>query len=58
MLKTMKSGRKYIIINIDEPYAKEIYKILKAGQIKKGEWPEGDIDFEKWKLQTFRALVI
>ena len=44
----MEPGRKYFIINIDEPYAEEIFKILKKGQIKKGEWPEGNISFEEW----------
>lgn len=53
MLKEMKSGRKYFIINIDEPYAEKIYEALKAGQMAKGEWPEGDISFEEWKRQTF-----
>lgn len=49
----MESRRNYFIINIDEPYAKAVYEILKAGQIAKGEWPEGDISFEEWKIQTF-----
>jgi len=56
MLKIMKPGRKYFIINLDEPYAEEIYQVLKAGQIAKGEWPEGDITFEEWKEQTFREV--
>lgn len=47
MLKEMKPGREYFIINIDEPYAEEIYEVLKRGQIVKGEWPEGDISFEE-----------
>lgn len=54
MKKKMKPGRRYFIINIDEPYAPEIYEILKKGQIKKAEWPEGDIDFETWTYLTFR----
>jgi len=49
----MKPGRRYFIINIDEPYAEEIYKVLKKGQTKKGEWPEGDISFEEWKKLTW-----
>lgn len=48
MLKTMKPGRHYIIVNIDEPYARALYEVLKAGQIAKGQWPEGDISFEEW----------
>lgn len=44
----------YFVINIDEPYAKVIYEVLKAGQIAKGQWPEGDITFEEWKQKTFR----
>lgn len=53
MRKIIKPGRRYFIINIDEPYAEEIYKVLKKGQMKKGEWPEGNISFEEWKKQTW-----
>jgi len=53
MLKEIKPGRRYFIINIDEPYAKAIYEILKYGQMVKDEWPEGDIHFEEWKELTF-----
>ena len=56
MLKKMKPGRKYFIINIDEPYAEKIYQILKQGQIEKGEWPEWDISFEEWKMIKFDNL--
>lgn len=56
MRKTMKPGREYFIINIREPYAPEIYEILKRGQMAKGEWPEGDITFEEWQEQTFGEL--
>jgi hypothetical protein len=56
MLKNMKVGRKYFIINIDEPYAEKIYQVLKEGQMAKGEWPEGDISFDEWKRQTFEAV--
>ena len=53
MKKYIKPGRKYFLINLDEPYAEEIYEVLKRGQIAKGEWPEGDISFEKWIEQTW-----
>ena len=53
MLKNMKMRRDYFIINIDGPYAREIYEVLKRGQAAKGEWPEGDISFEEWKRQIF-----
>ncbi len=53
MRKNMKPGRRYFIINLDEPYAEEIYKVLKKGQMNKGEWPEGDISFEEWKKLTW-----
>ncbi|MFA5866893.1 MAG: hypothetical protein WC891_02890 [Actinomycetota bacterium] len=53
MLKQMKPGRNYFIIKIDEPYAWKVFDVLKAGQIKKGEWPEGDITFEEWIDKTF-----
>ncbi len=56
MLKAMKPGRRYFIINIDEPYAEKIFEILKQGQIDKGEWLEGDISFEEWKKQTFGVV--
>jgi hypothetical protein len=56
MLKEMKPEREYFIINIDEPYAEEIYEVLKRGQMAKGEWPEGDISFEEWKKQTFGEI--
>lgn len=49
----MKPGHCYFIINIDEPYAEDIYKLLKHGQMEKGEWAEGDISFEEWKEITF-----
>ena len=54
MRKKMKPGRRYFIINLDEPYAPDIYEILKRGQMKKDKWPEGDIDFETWEKRTFR----
>jgi hypothetical protein len=53
MRKTMKPGRRYFIINIDEPYAEDIYKVLKKGQMKKGQWPEGNISFEEWVKITW-----
>jgi len=53
MKKTMKPGHRYFVINIDEPYAKAIYEVLKAGQMAKGQWPEGDIPFETWVEQTW-----
>jgi hypothetical protein len=53
MLKFMKPGRKYIIINVDEPYAKIVFEILKYGQMEKDQWPEGDISFEEWTELTW-----
>ena len=47
----LKNNNLYFIINIDEHYAEEIFEILKAGEIEKGGWPEGDINFEEWKQQ-------
>ena len=57
VLKEMKPERRYFIINIDEPYASEVYEILKRGQMAKGEWPEGDISFEEWKDKTFEGVL-
>jgi hypothetical protein len=48
MRRWIKPERRYFIINIDEPYAEEIYKVLKRGETRKGKWPEGDISFEEW----------
>lgn len=53
MRKNLKPGRHYFIINLDEPYAEEIYKVLKKGQEAKDQWPEGDISFEDWRWATF-----
>lgn len=55
MKKYMKPEEKYFIININEPYAEEVYEVLKKGQQEKGKWPEGDISFEEWEKQTFRT---
>jgi hypothetical protein len=39
--KRMKEGKepcpKYYIINLDEPYAEEVFDIIKRGEIKKNE---------------------
>jgi hypothetical protein len=65
MLKKMKgkgskrikqNENEYFIINIDEPYAEDIFEILKRGQMAKGEWPEGDISFEEWQEETFGQI--
>jgi hypothetical protein len=53
MLKNMKPGNHYIIVNIDEPYAEEIYEVLKRGQKDKDDWPEGEISFREWLEETF-----
>jgi rubrerythrin len=53
MLKNMKPNNRYIIVNIDEPYAEEIYEILKKGQLEKEDWPEGDLSFAEWIEETF-----
>ena len=53
MLKTLKPGRRYFLINLDEPYAEEIYEVLKRGQQAKGEWPEGDISFREWVIHDW-----
>ncbi len=48
MYKLMKPGRRYFLINLNEPYAEKVYEVLKKGQEEKGEWPEGDMSFEEW----------
>lgn len=56
MLKEMKPGRRYFVINIDEPYAKAIYEVLKHGETVKWAWSEGDISFEEWVKRTFGEI--
>jgi hypothetical protein len=53
MPKTVKEGRCYLIINTDEPYAEEVYSIMKRGQQGKNQWPEGNISFDEWHRTTF-----
>ena len=58
MLKTLKPDHYYIIVNLDEPYAQDIYEVLRYGQKQKerlGEdaWPEGDVDYMEWVKQTW-----
>ncbi len=54
MLKQLKPGRLYFLINIDEPYAERIFEVLKEEQIKLNKWPEGkDITFKEWIFLTF-----
>lgn len=59
MLKAIKPGRKYILCNVDEHYAKDVYEVIKRGQMAKGPgaWPEGDISFEEWKKLTWPETV-
>jgi hypothetical protein len=53
MKKQMKPGNNYFIINCDEPFAGEIYKVLKHNMQRLGKWPEGDISFLDWYKLTF-----
>lgn len=54
MLKQLKPDQLYFIIKINEPYAEQIFELLKKGQIEKGDWEEGtDITFTEWVKQTF-----
>ena len=54
MLKQLKPGRLYFVININEPYAEKIFKVLKEEQTKLDQWPEGpDITFKEWVQDTF-----
>lgn len=54
MLKRMKPGRYYILVNLDEPYAQDVYQVLKYGQMQKVErgevnaWPEEDCGAREW----------
>jgi hypothetical protein len=54
MLKQIKPDQLYFVIKINEPYAKKIFEVLKAGQIEKEDWPEGNNKtFKEWVLDTF-----
>lgn len=53
MLKKLKEGHLYFVIDIAEPYAERIFQMLKEEQIKLNDWPEGDITFKEWVLDTF-----
>ena len=60
MLRQLKPGRGYIICNVDEPYAEDVFEVIKHGQRQKvvtGEdfhgWPEGDIDYKTFIRQTW-----
>lgn len=53
MLKQIKPDHLYMIVDIKEPYIEKLFEVLKAGQIEKEDWPEGNIDFETWVFQTF-----
>lgn len=52
-MKERKPGRHYFTINIDEPYAPQVFAIMKQGEQAKGTWPEGDISFEEWREVAF-----
>ena len=55
MRKEFKPEHRYIFCNIDEPYAEEVYEVIKKGQMAKGpeHWAEGDIGFMDWLYETF-----
>lgn len=53
MVKQIKPDQLYFVIKINEPYAEKIFEVLKAGQIEKEDWPEGDISFSEWVELTF-----
>ncbi len=53
MLKQLKPGRLYFVININEPYAERIFEVLKEEQTKLDQWPEGEITFKQWVFDTF-----
>lgn len=38
----IRPNRKYIVVNVDEPYAKGIFEVLKKGEEAKGTWTEND----------------
>jgi len=53
MLKQIKPDHLYFIIDIRESYAEKLFEVLKAGQIEKDDWPEGNITFRQWVHDTF-----
>lgn len=57
MLKEMNSMGNYLIANIDEPYAPEIFKIIKKGEKLKKGWDEPE-EFNSWCTETFGGCFI
>ncbi len=39
------SKNKYLVVNVDEPYAEEIFNLIRWAEIKKGTWDRPD-DFQ------------
>ena len=37
-----KSKNKYLIVNVDEPYAEEVFKIIRDSEKAKGTWDAPD----------------
>ena len=53
MLKQLKPDHMYMIVDIRENYIEKLFEVLKAGQIEKNDWPEGNITYREWVKLTF-----
>ena len=58
MIREMKPGRNYFIINNDEPYIEKLYEVIKKGQMAKVERPDKDPSYKglkRWERDNPRA---
>ncbi len=40
--KLLMKGTPFIVVKLDEPYAKEVYNLVKESEVAKGTWTEED----------------
>ena len=44
----IKPNKKYIVVNVDEPYAENIFNVLRDGEKEKGNWKNEPETFKEW----------
>lgn len=44
----MKPGRHYLVVNIDEPYAAQVWALIRAHERRKGTWDSDAPTFASW----------
>jgi hypothetical protein len=50
MIKEMKPGGNYFIVNNDEPYIENLYEVIKKGQTAKVERPDRELSWKGSKM--------